>query len=82
VDAGFRGSLGLSLEELSERWQKEMKVIYWPDIARREEPADYSKALTDTRKDGSFYNTSPAISRRGTGSRSSPTETSFSTSSS
>jgi Tol biopolymer transport system component len=65
VDAGFRGSLGLSLEELSERWQKEMKVIYWPDIAKREEPADYSKALTDTRKDGSFYNTSPAISPQG-----------------
>ncbi len=65
VDAGFRGALGLSLEELNDRWQKEMKVIYWPDIAKREEPADYSKALTDTRKDGSFYNTSPAISPQG-----------------
>ena len=65
VEGGFRGSLGLTLEELNERWQKEMKVIYWPDIARREEPADYSRRLTDTRKDGSFYNTSPAISPQG-----------------
>jgi hypothetical protein len=28
VEAGFRGSLGLGLEELSERWQKEQKVIW------------------------------------------------------
>jgi Tol biopolymer transport system component len=65
VEGGFRGSLGLTLEELNERWQKEMKVIYWPDIAKREEPADYARRLTDTRKDGSFYNTSPAISPQG-----------------
>ena len=65
VEGGFRGSLGLTLEELNEKWQKEMKVLYWPDIARREEPADYARRLTDTRKDGSFYNTSPAISPQG-----------------
>ncbi|HTO93946.1 MAG TPA: hypothetical protein VMM80_06220, partial [Bacteroidota bacterium] len=65
VEAGFRGSLGLTMEELNERFQKEMKVIYWPDIAKREEPQDYARRLTDTRKDGSFYNTSPAISPQG-----------------
>jgi Tol biopolymer transport system component len=65
VDAGFRGSIGLSLEDLSERWQKEQKVMYWPDIAKREEPADYARRLTDHRKDGAFYNTSPAISPQG-----------------
>jgi len=65
VEAGFRGSLGLTMEELNDRFQKEMKVIYWPDIAKREEPADYARRLTDTRKDGSFYNTSPSISPQG-----------------
>ena len=65
VEAGFRGSIGLGLEELSERWQKEQKVMYWPDIAKREEPADYARRLTDHRKDGGFYNTSPAISPQG-----------------
>jgi Tol biopolymer transport system component len=65
VEAGFRSSLGLSIEELSERWQKEQKVMYWPDIAKREEPADYARRLTDHRKDGGFYNTSPAISPQG-----------------
>jgi len=65
VEAGFRGAIGLGLDELNERWQKEMKVIYWPDIAKREEPADYARRLTDHKKDGNFYNTSPALSPQG-----------------
>ncbi|MDI6765394.1 MAG: biopolymer transporter Tol [Bacteroidota bacterium] len=65
VDQGFRSAIRLSVEELSDRWQKEQKVLYWPDIAKREEPADFARRLTDHKKDGSFYNTSPAISPRG-----------------
>lgn len=65
VEAGFKGALGLSIEELSERWQKDQKVMYWPDFAKREEPADYARRITDHRKDGSFYNTSPSISPQG-----------------
>lgn len=65
VDGGFRSALGLSVEELSERWQKEQKVLYWPDVAKREEPSDYARQLTNHTKDGSFYNTSPAISPQG-----------------
>lgn len=65
VEGGFRAALGLGIEELSERWQKEMKVLYWPDIAKREDPADYARRLTDHKKDGGFYNTSPAISPQG-----------------
>ena len=65
VEEGFRSSIGLRTKELSERWVKEQKVRYWPDIAKREEPADYARQLTDHRKDGAFYNTSPAISPHG-----------------
>lgn len=66
VEAGFKGAIGLGLEELSERWQKDQKVMYWPDIAKREEPADYSRRLTDHRKSGAFYyGISPAISPQG-----------------
>ncbi len=65
VEAGFRGALGLGLEDLNERWQKEMKVTYWPDIAKREEPSDYARRLTEHKKDGNFYNTSPALSPQG-----------------
>ncbi len=65
VEQGMKGTLGLSLEELNERWQKEQKVMYWPDIAKREEPASFAKRLTNHVKGGNFYNTSPAISPQG-----------------
>ncbi len=65
VPGGFRAALGLDLDELSERWQKEQKVLYWPDIAKRKSPQDYAKRLTNHRKGGNFYNTSPAISPSG-----------------
>jgi Tol biopolymer transport system component len=65
VEAGFRGSIGLGVEELSERWQKEQKVLYWPDIAKREDPADFARRLTDHKKEGGFYNTSPTITPQG-----------------
>jgi len=51
IDNGFRSAIGLSVKELSERWQKEQKVYYWPDVAKREEPADFShKRLTNHTK--------------------------------
>lgn len=65
IEQGFRSTIGLSIEELSERWQKEQKVLYWPDIAKREEPADYARRLTNHTKLENFYNTSPAISPQG-----------------
>lgn len=65
LDKGLKKSLGLSLEELSERWMKEQKRIYYPDVATRESPVDFAKRLTDHKKSGSFYNTSPAISPSG-----------------
>ncbi|MFA6541513.1 MAG: biopolymer transporter Tol [Bacteroidota bacterium] len=65
VDAGFKSAIGLSVSELSERWQKEQKVIYWPDVAKREEPADFATRITNHTKENNFYNTSPAISPQG-----------------
>jgi len=66
IEKGFKAAIGLSIKELSDRWQKEQKVYYWPDIAKREEPADFSyKRMTNHTKDGNFYNTSPAISPQG-----------------
>jgi Tol biopolymer transport system component len=65
VEQGFRGAIGIGIEELSERWQKDLKVQYWPDIAKREDPVDYGRRLTDHKKDGGFYNTGPSISPQG-----------------
>lgn len=65
VDTGLKEAIGLNIEELNERWRKEIKRIYWPDIAIRQDPDNFAKRLTDTKKDGGSYNTSPALSPQG-----------------
>ncbi len=65
VEEGVKSSIGLTLEELNDRWKKSLKKEYWPEIAEREDPEDYAKRLTDNKKEGGFYNTSPAISPQG-----------------
>ncbi len=65
VEAGIRSSLGISLKELSDRWIKEQKKLYWADFSKREAPDDFAKRLTDHQKRNHFYNTSPAISPTG-----------------
>jgi len=65
VDAAFKGAIGLSVKELSEKWKHDLKVIHWPEIARREELKSSFVKLTDHREDGSNYNTSPSISPQG-----------------
>src|SRR3989304_4196305 len=65
VEAGFKEAIGLNIEELNERWKKEIKRIYWPDIAKRKDPDEFAKRLTNHKKDGGSYNTSPAISPQG-----------------
>jgi len=65
VESGFKSTIGLSIKELSDRWQKEEKVLYYPDVAKRESPEDFARRLTNHTKLGNFYNTSPAISPQG-----------------
>lgn len=65
VETGFKSTIGLSIKELSDRWQKEQKVLYYPDVAKRESPEDFARRLTNHTKDGNFYNSSPAISPQG-----------------
>jgi len=65
VEEGFKSALGLKIEELNERWKKDIKKNFWPDIAKRKDPDEFAKRLTDHRKDGGFYNTSPALSPQG-----------------
>jgi Tol biopolymer transport system component len=65
AEEGIKASLGLTIEELNERWKKDIKRRYWPDIAVRKDPEEFAKRLTDPKKDDGFYNTSPAISPQG-----------------
>ena len=63
VEGSFRRATGLTLEELSERWQKNLKEVYFPELAARESLGDIAKPIID-REDG-YYNTSPALSPKG-----------------
>jgi len=64
VEAGMRQSLGVDIEELSERWHEWLKKKYWPEITIRESLRDVTTPITD-RDMGGSYNTAPAISPQG-----------------
>ena len=65
-EQGFKSAIGITFEELNERWLKDLKKEYWPDIAIYTDPDEFAKRLTNNKKDGfGFYNVSPAISPRG-----------------
>ncbi|MGA7305172.1 MAG: peptidase S9 [Rhodothermales bacterium] len=63
VEASFQRATGLTLEELSERWQKALKKVHWPEMAAREDLDEIAKPIV-TREKG-YYNTSAAISPQG-----------------
>lgn len=65
LEAGLKDAIGLTIEELNEKWKKDLKVRYWPEIAERDEPDDFAQRITDNTDVGGFYNTSPAISPMG-----------------
>ena len=65
VNNGFKASIGIDLNELNEKWKKDIKKTYWPEIAYRKDPDEIAKRLTDNKKAGGFYNISPAISPQG-----------------
>ncbi len=65
VEEGMKATLGIDMKELGERWKKDIKKTFWPDVALRDDPEDFAKRLTDPEKDKGFYNTSPALSPQG-----------------
>ena len=65
VDAAFKQTIGLNLKEFNERWRKDIKRVFWPDIEITLDPDEFAKRLTDPEEDDGFYNTSPAISPQG-----------------
>ena len=62
---GLKASIGIDLDELNIKWKKSIKKEFWPDVAIRKDPEEFAKRLTDNKKLGGFYNTSPAISPKG-----------------
>ena len=65
VDNGLKGSVGVDTEELTKRWHKYLRRVYWPDIEKRDEPEDIAKKFTDHVKDKNFVNNAPSLSPMG-----------------
>ncbi len=65
MDKALKSAIGMDSEELFDKFSKDMKKRYWPDISVRDEPEDFAKKLTDHTKDGSHYNEKPVFSPTG-----------------
>ncbi len=65
MERATKAALGVSLENVSDDWQKAMRRVYWPEIANRKEPGELAKSLTDHTKDGSVFNQKPEWSPKG-----------------
>ncbi len=65
MNRALKETIGKTEEELWEDFAKEMKRRYWPEIAERKEPEEFSKQFTHARKDGSYFNEQPAFSPDG-----------------
>ncbi len=57
--------LGVDMEEFGEKWEKDLKKVYWPEIVEREEPDEVAEMLTDHEEDDSGFNRSPSFSPYG-----------------
>ena len=64
IEMGIRQSIGLSVDELSDRWHKWLKKRYWPEIEKRELIDEIAQPIT-TRDFSGSWNTSPTISPAG-----------------
>ncbi|MBD3290661.1 biopolymer transporter Tol, partial [candidate division KSB1 bacterium] len=65
VDQGFKQSIGIGTEELTDKWHLYLKREYWPDIADRKEPGEFARKMTDHVKEQNFVNSGPALSPKG-----------------
>lgn len=63
-ELGIRQALGLSVEELSERWHDWLRTRYWPEVAERENLKQIGFFATE-KEFRRNYNTSPALSPQG-----------------
>ncbi|MCX8014416.1 MAG: hypothetical protein N2748_00205, partial [candidate division WOR-3 bacterium] len=66
VESAFKNTFGMSLAQFSEKFEEYLKIKNWPLVVKNENFSRISRLLTDHTKDGSLYNTAPAISPSGT----------------
>lgn len=65
ADLAFKNTFGLTLEEFSDKWMKDIKKLYLPDVKEFQDPDDFAENLTNHKKTRNYWNTSPSISPNG-----------------
>lgn len=65
VDGAFRRATGLGLRDLSDRWKRTLRAVYFPEVAAREETEAVARPIASREVGGAGYHASPAISPQG-----------------
>ncbi len=65
LDAAFAAAFGMTIERFNAEWSRWLQLKYWPQIGRSVAFDTLARKLTDHVRDGSVYNTAPAISPSG-----------------
>ncbi|MEM0963483.1 MAG: BamA/TamA family outer membrane protein, partial [Bacteroidota bacterium] len=65
VEGAFRRATGLGLRELSDRWKRTLRAVYYPEAAAREETEAIARAVATREVGGAGYHASPALSPQG-----------------
>ncbi|MEM1054769.1 MAG: BamA/TamA family outer membrane protein [Bacteroidota bacterium] len=65
VPGAIRRATGLSLGELSERWHRALKAVYYPEVAAREAIRDIARPIATREVGGAGYHASPVLSPQG-----------------
>lgn len=65
VDRTLKSILGKDVEELSKEWQRKLRSDYWPEVAGRELPEDFTVKLTDHEKERNYLNVNPTFNPTG-----------------
>ncbi len=64
-EKGVKAAIGMETKELTKKWQRWVRNLYWPDIADRDGLDEIATKLTDHVELKNYFNTSPAISPNG-----------------
>ena len=65
MERALNETIGLSTEELTQKWGKSVRRRYWPLYADKMEPEEFGRRLTDHKKNHHYRNVKPQISPDG-----------------
>ncbi len=65
LDNAFKSSLGANMKTLSKQWNEDIRKTYLPQIVNFKKPEDVGRRLTNHERDGSSFNTTPALTSTG-----------------